>query len=112
MLVDLPAGRSLVEQPIRWVSGRQARLVGQRAGRQAHEFLVDVALDGRPQPGELLEQGHYRSRCRCKIERVYGNADVIVEEPGISNWHVLKATRDDGKAFYRFWPGVGLPVPP
>lgn len=49
---------------------------------------------------------------RCKIERVYGNADVIVEEPGISNWHVLKATRDDGKAFYRFWLVWAYPFRP
>ena len=49
---------------------------------------------------------------RCKIERVKGNADVIIEEPGVSNWHVLKATRDDGKTFYRFWLVWAYPFRP
>lgn len=49
---------------------------------------------------------------RCTIERVKGNADTIIEEPGVSNWQVLKATRDDGKTFYRLWIVYAYPFRP
>ena len=48
---------------------------------------------------------------RCVIEKLAGD-DVVIEEPGHRHWQYLKATRDDGKVFKRFFLSCALPGRP
>ena len=113
MLVDLPSWLKPWSNPFDGALGdKRGWWANERGGKHTSYLSMWLWL-------AIRNPANYWSRVmtgvdvsRCKIERVKGNADVIIEEPGVSNWHVLKATRDDGKTFYRFWLVWAYPFRP
>lgn len=113
MLIDLPSWLKPWSNPFDGALGdKRGWWANERGGKPASYLSMWLWM-------AVRNPANYWSRVmtgvdvsRCKIERVKGNADVIIEEPGVSNWHVLKATRDDGKTFYRFWLVWAYPFRP
>lgn len=113
MLIDLPSWLKPWSNPFDGALGdKRGWWANERGGKPASYLSMWLWM-------AVRNPANYWSRVmtgvdvsRCKIERVKGNADVIIEEPGVSNWHVLKATRDDGKTFYRLWIVWAYPFRP